>query len=187
MDSMLTGLLQAKNFLSLDLLLTTAAGLGMLTVLTHLVLKYQEYRLLQHYRRPEQLLSAQELAFYQLLRPMLPPGYQILCKVAVRDAIQRQRIPASERAMFRKLQFDFVLCDPLTHRLRCVIELESAPAAGTHAAQHYAVKRKLCCAIGLPILFFSHDRLSDPVRTTQQLSQELLRPELDTGEEIQLA
>lgn len=72
------------------------------------------------------LLSRGELAFYRTLRQAAGDDVVVFAKVRLADIIRCDRAPADwgPLAAISQKHLDFVLCDPSSTRIRCVIELD---------------------------------------------------------------
>lgn len=111
------------------------------------------------------LLSDAELNFYRLLVKVLahprdpngPPQAVVMSKVRVPDLIRvRKGLGRSERSSaFNRIKskhVDFVLCEPVTMRVMCVIELDDKSHRSEKVQRRDALMDSIYAAAGLPIL-----------------------------------
>ncbi len=111
------------------------------------------------------LLSDAELNFYRLLLKVLAhpndpqgsPQAVVMSKVRVPDLIRvRKGLDRSERSSaFNRIKakhVDFVLCEPGTMRVMCVIELDDKSHRSEKVQRRDALMDSIYAAAGLPIL-----------------------------------
>jgi len=117
------------------------------------------------YEQCDAFLSEAELNFYRLLVKVLAhpsdpqgsPQAVVMSKVSVSDLVKvRKGLDRSERSSaFNRIKakhVDFVLCEPVTMRVMCVIELDDKSHRSEKVQRRDALMDSIYAAAGLPIL-----------------------------------
>ena len=104
--------------------------------------------------RRKSLLSAAELAFYNVLKTAVGDRFVILLKVSVGDLCELTK-QAANRAAFNRIatkQIDFVLCDHTTLAPVVAIELDDSTSLPRDRAQRDAFVNELFRTIGVALI-----------------------------------
>ncbi len=109
------------------------------------------------YQPCEALYSAAELRFHRVLEKALGEQGRIHAKVRLADVI-RVRPGLSGRHFFQAFNaiackhVDYVICDPVSHRILCVVELDDRSHDRSERRERDAFVDAALAAAGIPIL-----------------------------------
>lgn len=124
------------------------------------------------YQSTPALLTPAERSFFGVLQQVISPSICLFAKVRLADVIQPRSSlnPSMWQTAFNKISskhVDFVLCDAVTTRVRCVIELDdSSHHRGSRQARDSFVDAALQFA-SIPIVRFSakHGYVPEKIRS----------------------
>ena len=100
------------------------------------------------------MLTRGELAFYQRLCEAVGQELIVFSKVRLADVIHCRR-PGGAWGTFSAISqkhLDFVLCDPLSTRIRCAVELDDRSHDAPHRRRRDAFVDKALQAAGVPLV-----------------------------------
>lgn len=125
--------------------------------------------------RTVDLLSPAERSFYSVLQQAVRGELVVFSKVRVADVITPNKTADKKswaRAfnMIAKKHFDFVLCDPSTLTVRCVIELNDRSHRQRKRAERDKGLQQACDSAGLVLLFIPAQRGYSLVEIRQQVA-----------------
>lgn len=127
------------------------------------------------YRLRDGLLSAGELAFYQVLVRAVPPEYVINCKVRIWDIlyVERSENSRGHENRISSKHVDFLLCDRTTMKAVLAIELDDASHNRPDRQDRDAFVDQAFAAAGLPIIHIKAARSYSTVEIQQQIATAL--------------
>ena len=118
------------------------------------------------------LLTVAESKFYEVLKQAVGDVYDIQYKVRVADVLEPyvQQSNPEWQGMFNKIKakdFDFVLCDPTTHEVKVIVELNDRSHQKAERMERDRFLSDACRQAGVKLVFVEvkTDYLVDDIRS----------------------
>lgn len=109
------------------------------------------------FRRKGALLAPAERAFLSVLEQAMGDQGRVFCMVRVADVLDMDRGSGEGewRSALHQIQgahFDFVICEPESTDVICIVELHDASHARDAWSERHAFLAEACTAAGLPVI-----------------------------------
>ena len=127
------------------------------------------------YAKRDHFLSAGELRFYHILKPLVPEGYSLITKVNLADLFYVQR-PNENRGARNKIDrkhVDFVICENNTMDPKLAIELDDSSHKRKDRVERDAFVDQVFEAAGLRLLHVKVVQTYDQVHLAEQIKTQL--------------
>lgn len=124
------------------------------------------------YRRIPQLLTPAERDLLAVLKPLIPPGFQLYAQVRLANLVEVLPHARRDKSHWYRIQakcVDFVVCAEADVSPRLVIELDDRSHDRPDRRERDAFVDSVLATIGLPILHIRWQRRYDPAALAQQI------------------
>ena len=131
------------------------------------------------YQRLDTLFSSTERSFLGVLDQVTKHEYRVFAKVRVADVINPRkglRKPEWQRAFNRisRKHFDFVLCNPSTLAVLCVIELNDKSHQEKSRQARDAFLQSVCEAAGVPLIMLDAKQSYAPADISAKIANAIV-------------
>ena len=127
------------------------------------------------YAKKDHFLSAGELRFYHVVKPLVPDGFSLIAKVNQADLfyVQRPNENKGARNKIDRKHVDFVICESSSMQPALAIELDDSSHNRKDRIERDAFVNQVFKTAGLPLLHVKVVQTYDEIKLAEDIRQYL--------------